>query len=46
MPIGTEAPHVRALDLGDVALLLLHESLTLVQIAGGCIILVGGFLVI
>ncbi len=28
------------------ALLLLHESLTLVQIAGGCIILVGGFLVI
>src|SRR2546421_449333 len=28
------------------ALLLLHESLTLVQIIGGCIILVGGFLVI
>jgi len=28
------------------ALLLLHESLTLVQVAGGCIILVGGFLVI
>jgi drug/metabolite transporter (DMT)-like permease len=28
------------------ALLLLHESLTLLQIAGGCIILAGGFLVI
>jgi drug/metabolite transporter (DMT)-like permease len=28
------------------ALLLLHESLTLLQITGGCIILVGGFLVI
>lgn len=28
------------------ALLLLHESLTLLQIVGGCIILIGGFLVI
>ncbi|HXZ06322.1 MAG TPA: EamA family transporter, partial [Ktedonobacteraceae bacterium] len=28
------------------AVLLLHESLTLLQIAGGGIILVGGFLVI
>ena len=28
------------------AVLLLHESLTLLQIIGGCIILVGGFLVI
>jgi drug/metabolite transporter (DMT)-like permease len=28
------------------ALLLLHESLTVLQIVGGCVILVGGFLVI
>ena len=28
------------------AVLLLHESLTLLQIVGGCIILAGGFLVI
>ena len=28
------------------AVLLLHESLTLLQIIGGCIILVGGFMVI
>jgi drug/metabolite transporter (DMT)-like permease len=28
------------------AVLLLHESLTLLQIIGGCIILAGGFLVI
>lgn len=28
------------------AVLLLHESLTLLQIVGGCVILVGGFLVI
>jgi len=28
------------------AVLLLHESLTLLQIIGGCVILAGGFLVI